>query len=106
MEDDRLDEVVELDPERTIAIEISREWPRYVATWSIRRQVGESDYPVQSGRIERMPPQTPEELDGMLEILRSDARAAAVNAARTSEEEQVGRGDDSLLGRLFRRKTR
>jgi hypothetical protein len=102
-DDESGNEVFELDADRFILIEVSREWPRYVATWSIRRRSGDTDFPVQSGRVERMPPSDPAELDAALDSLRDKARRDAMNAAQTSgqaDEEKKG----SLLGRLFGRR--
>lgn len=83
---------------------MEREWPKYVATWSIRRQQGDTDYPVQTGRLERMPPADPSELDGILDELRAEALQEAKRAAgrdHTTESDKEGK---SLLGRLFGRR--
>jgi hypothetical protein len=80
----------ELDPDRWIAVEIERRWPKYVALWSIRRRSGDSDYPVAFGELEEMPPKDPADLDLVLDRLRDEARrtALASAAAQTAPEEQ------------------
>ena len=55
MDDSPPDETVELSADRWIALEFSREWPRYVVTWSVRRRHGDSDFPVVGGRVVREP---------------------------------------------------
>ncbi len=102
MYEDRDDAVVELDADSWISVEIDRQWPKYVATWSIRHREGESDYPIQSGTVERLPPSDPTELDGMLASLRQEAIAhatAAMPDRGKDEESKKGRFLDRLLGR-------
>ena len=83
---------------------MEREWPKYVATWSIRRQAGETDYPIQTGRVERMPPADSAELDSMLEELRAEAMEEAKQAAVRDHKPDTSKEGGSLLGRLFGRR--
>lgn len=104
MDEDRGDEVVELDANSWISVEIERQWPKYVATWSIRRRAGDSDFPLDSGTVERMPPSDPAELDDMLVSLRQEAIDQATAATAGLEHRQPGgrrkgRFLDRLLGR-------
>lgn len=88
MNENRGDQVVELDADSWISVEIDRQWPKYVATWSIRRRIGDSDYPVRSGTVERIPPSDPTELDDMIEKLRQEAvDQATAEVASTGQEE-------------------
>lgn len=102
-DDESGNEVFELDADQYILVEVSREWPRYVATWSIRRRAGETDFPMDSGRVEQMPPADPAELDAMLSALRDEARQEAIRAAKSAAPTSTGKGE-SFLGRLFGRK--
>ncbi|HZU12607.1 MAG TPA: hypothetical protein VFB58_07180 [Chloroflexota bacterium] len=70
-------EALDLGDDLWIDLQQSREWPKYVVTWSVRRKQGDSDYPVASGRLERMPGGDPEEL---LAAMREDALAEAKSA--------------------------
>lgn len=100
MDEEAGNEILEIDSDRWVSVEVERQWPKYVATWSIRQRMGDSDYPVQSGTVERMPPAEPSELEAMLSELRRDALQQGAAAAETAERPQK-RG--SLLGRLFGR---
>lgn len=102
MNENRGNEVVELDADSWISVEIDRQWPKYVATWSIRRRVGDSDHPIRSGTVERMPPRDSAELDEMLASLRQEAMdqaTAAVADPGQEEGRKKGRFLDRLLGR-------
>jgi hypothetical protein len=91
----------ELDPDRWIAVEISRRWPKYVATWSIRQRAGDSDFPLASGELERMPPPEGADLEAELDTLREQARQQALNTLPSEEERRpAGKG---FLSRLFGR---
>lgn len=101
MDEDEAGDIVELDADRWVLVEIERQWPKYIATWSIRRRVGDSDYPQESGTIERMPPRNPADLDDMLASLRQEAiERAAAETAHSEPETQKKRGFlERLLGR-------
>lgn len=91
----------ELDPERWIVVEISRRWPKYVASWSVRQQAGDSDFPLASGELERMPPSNPADLETELDALREQARAEAT-AALPAEQSTKPR-NRGIFSRLFGR---
>lgn len=95
-------ETVEIDAGQWVTIEFSRRWPKYVAEWSVRQQVSqESDFPVASGVVERMPPKDGESLEDLRDAMRAEAvRQAneALAAQQPPKEEKRG-----LLGRLFGR---
>jgi hypothetical protein len=55
LEDVPEDELVETEDGRLVRLAFSRPWPRYVVSWSIRRKVDESDFPVVSGEVEAGP---------------------------------------------------
>lgn len=75
--DERPDaEVLDLGEGFTIDLRQSREWPHYVVEWSLRRRQGDSDYPVASGRVARMP-------EGDAEALLAGMREDALTAARS-----------------------
>lgn len=96
------DELVELDADSWISVEIDRQWPKYVATWSIRRRAGDSDYPVLTGKVERLPPRDPAELDNMLAGLRREAMDQATAAAAGGEQDRRNKRSgflNRLLGR-------
>lgn len=91
----------EIDADRWIQVQITRRWPKYIASWSIRRKVGEADYPLASGEVERMPPRREADLDTEMDALRDEARSqamAAIPPDKASMDERRG-----LIGRLFRR---
>lgn len=99
-------ETLDLDQDHFLSLETSRQWPKYVVAWSVRRRSGDSDYPVRSGTIERMPPKSPAELEEMLEALRQEAIAEATEAAAVSTQ-QSGKAEHSggsFLSRLFGRR--
>ena len=89
----------ELDPERWITVEISRRWPKYVATWSIRQRAGESDFPLASGELERMPPGHPGDLEAELDELREQARQVA--RAALPQEQPTETHSRGFFSRLF-----
>jgi hypothetical protein len=102
MDENRDDDIVELDTNSWISVEIDRQWPKYVATWSIRRRSGDSDYPVLTGTVEQLPPRDATELDGMLARLRQEAidqATAAVPTGGAEEARKKSRFLDRLLGR-------
>ncbi len=96
VEDEGRVEIEELDPERFISIEMSRRWPKYVATWSVRRRSGDTDFPMASGEVERMPA---EGVDPW-EDLRAQSLLAARVAAQQTEPPPKKR---SIVSRLFNR---
>lgn len=89
----------ELDPDRWIQVEVTRHWPRYVAAWSVRQRSGDSDFPLASGEVERMPPEDPADLERELEALREEARSAALSAVPAGPEVRERR--KGLLSRIF-----
>lgn len=91
----------ELDPDRWIVVEISRRWPKYVAAWSIRQRAGDSDFPLASGEVERMPPTAGAEMEAELETLREQARQQALAALPRDPEREPRR--KGFLSRLFGR---
>lgn len=94
-------ETVELAGERSVLLEFSRRWPKYVVAWSIRRQVGESDFPVAAGQVESMPPKGDRSLDDMWNELRDQALDEA-NRAAPEESGSPARSRsfiDRILGR-------
>ena len=93
-------ETVELDDERFIALESTRNWPKYVIEWSVRRRSGDSDYPLAHGEVESMPPTEGETLEEMWARLREDALAQATAASGAEQTQEPKR---SFLGRLFGR---
>lgn len=89
----------ELDPDRWIVVEISRRWPKYVASWSVRQRAGDSDFPLVSGELDQMPPDSPADLEGQLDDLREQGRRAALAAVpQEHPSEPRKRG---LISRLF-----
>lgn len=95
-------QIVELDADSWISVEIDRQWPKYVATWSIRRRAGDSDYPARSGTLARLPPSDPAQLDDMLANLRQEAIEQATAAAADRSPEQP-RKKPSFFDRLLQR---
>ena len=81
MDAEERSETVEIDSDRWITLEFSREWPKYVVEWSIRRRVGDGDFPEGTGRVERMPPRDGETLEDVQDELRRSAVAEAQEAA-------------------------
>lgn len=97
-------EMVDIDAERFISLEFSREWPKYTVSWWVRRRVGESDFPLAEGKVDRLPPGPAESLDDMWDELRQravdEAQAAAESAALGAPQQSRRR---SLLDRLLGR---
>jgi hypothetical protein len=75
-------------------------WPKYVCTWSIRHRVGDGDFPLATGEVDRMPPREGQSLDDVIAALRDDAVVAA-NATAASTESASPPRSRSLLKRLF-----
>jgi hypothetical protein len=101
LDDSPPDETIELTEDRWIALAFSREWPRYVVEWSVRRRVGESDFPLLRGRVVREP-----ESGGSGHEIWCEARDQAVEEANGALDQQVSEqpdGSKGLLSRLFRR---
>jgi hypothetical protein len=96
-------ETVELDANRWITLEFAREWPKYVVTWSIRRKVGDGDFPAGTGRVERMPPRGDETVESVLEALRGEAISDARAAAESDAGDEARRRPGGLIRRLFNR---
>lgn len=96
-------ETVEIDSERFISLEFSRRWPKYVASWSVRRRSGDSDFPLADGEVEQLPPKGMS-ADDVREQLRATALQQAMEAAAQVEGQAgTAEGRGSLLRRLFRR---
>jgi hypothetical protein len=101
-------ETVEIDSERFVAIEYSRRWPKYVASWAVRQrssgtEFGESDFPVAEGEVEELPREGVSADD-----LRERLRAAALAQAMQAVQGQAGQAEQgprrrSLLDRLLGR---
>lgn len=90
-------EELDLADNQFIALEQSREWPKYVVTWSIRRREGDADYPIASGCVERMP-------EDDIEALLASMRAEAIQQAKAQVQSTVpAKSSPSLLDRLFKR---
>jgi hypothetical protein len=98
-------EMIDIDTERFISLEYSREWPKYVVSWWVRQRLGESDFPLAEGRVDRLPSSAGQSLDELWEQLRQAALDQAMTAATSSTpaqgEKQKGR---SILDRLFGRR--
>jgi hypothetical protein len=95
-------ETVELDAGRFIQLETYRQWPKLGVSWSVRQRSGESDFPLKSGVVDRLPKSgdTPE---AVWADLRETALSAASEAANALPPAGSGRPKPSLLGRLFGR---
>lgn len=99
MENEPSVESLDLDDHHFVSIEMVRQWPKYVVTWAVRRRAGDTDYPVQTGTLERMPPPAGEGVDDMLASMREEAIEQARQAAGSVEEEPAGE-KRSFLDRL------
>lgn len=110
--EDRVDseeraEIVELDANRYVYIEYKRNWPKYVASWSIRQRVGEgdsqADFPVARDTVELLPPggKGGEEVFTQLHAMAmEEAMRAQQNTPQTGGREE---SQGSWIGRLFGR---
>jgi hypothetical protein len=94
-----MDETVEIDDQRFIALSYDRVWPKYVVSWSLRQRESEGDFPLASGAADALPPRegTP---DALWERLRDQAMEAAQAAAARAPAAEPHRG---LFARLFGR---
>jgi hypothetical protein len=96
-------DTVELEQDRFISLQSSRKWPKYVVDWSVRRRVGDSDFPLVGGTVEQMPPAEGMDLEAMWSDLRQRALAQAQAAIEGIPASTVSHKSKSLLGRLFGR---
>ena len=98
-------EQVELEHARFILLTYSRDWPKYVVSWSLRQTAGEGDFPLGSGHVEHLPPPDAAGLDALRDELRQaaldQANAASAEIAPAEGSTQEKR---SWLGRLFGKK--
>lgn len=103
MDEGPADETVELDADSWIALEYSRQWPKYVVSWSIRRRAGDSDFPLARGQVDVLPSSQGAMTEEMWAELRrqglDQAMAHAQSAAATT-----GNRKQSFLGRLLGRR--
>jgi hypothetical protein len=97
-------DVVELEGDRFISLQSSRRWPMYVVEWSVRRRVGDSDFPLISGKVEKMPPAEGTDLDEIWNDLREEALAQAHSAFEGISTSAEPHQKPSLLGRLFKKR--
>lgn len=72
-------ETIDVDEKDFINLEADRVWPKYQIAWQIRRRSGDSDFPLQQGVVERMPP-----ADGNLDQMWTELRAEALAAAQAA----------------------
>jgi hypothetical protein len=94
-------ETIDLDPERFVSLEFSREWPKYVVSWWVRQRAGDSDFPLATGSVDRLPPGSGEDLESTWAELRQAALEQAMTAASQTIVEPPKRR--SFLDRLLRR---
>jgi len=94
-------DTVEVDAQRVISLEMTRRWPKYVVSWAVRRQVGESDFPLARGEIDRLPPRESFDLEELWADMRREALDQAMAAVEQApaREERVS-GFRSLINRL------
>jgi hypothetical protein len=95
-------EVIELDSGRYIQLEKYRQWPKLGVLWSVRRRVGESDYPLQRGSEEDIAAGA-QDPDALWNNLRDSALAAARLAVETDVSTSAGTKRPSLFARIFNR---
>jgi hypothetical protein len=96
-------ETVELEADRFIMLEFGRRWPRYVVEWSVRQRVGDSDFPLANGMVDRLP-SAGREPDDVWEQMREKALRQASEAAESySGPPAPQQKRHSFLGRLFGR---
>ena len=96
-------ETIEIDAQRFITLEFSRQWPKYVVSWWVRQRVGESDFPVAEGAVDRLPSHPSTDREEVWAELRQTALDQAMQAATSAgagSEQSKGR---SFLDRLLRR---
>jgi hypothetical protein len=95
-------ETVELDAERFVLLVFSRDWPKYIVSWTLRQRAGEGDFPLGSGAVSSLPPRDGEDLDTLWERLRQEALDGAnAQAAEAAMAAPVAPQRRSLLARLF-----
>lgn len=99
MNDSPADEEVDAGNDLSVAIVYGRQWPKYLAHWSIRRRVADRDFPLVSGHVEALP-----SAHGSTEDIWISLREQALEQARAADP---GPATDpksgSFLARLFRR---
>ena len=98
-------ERVEAEHARFVLLTYSRDWPKYVVSWSLRQIAGDGDFPLNSGHVEQLPPRDATGLDALRDDLRQEAldRANAASAEIAPAAGSQG-GKRSFLGRLFGKK--
>jgi hypothetical protein len=94
-------ETIDLDTERFVSLEFSRQWPKYVVSWWVRQRVGESDFPLATGSVDRLPPGQGEDPESVWNELRQSALDQAMTAAPQATAPEPKRRSflDRLLGR-------
>lgn len=97
-------ETSDIDADRFILLEGRRAWPKYVVAWSIRRRSGETDFPLASGTLERMPPKDGTSLDELWEEMRAQALSQAADAGERLPAQETATKRPSLLDRLLGRR--
>ncbi len=98
-------EQVELEHARFILLTYSRDWPKYVVSWSLRQTAGDGDFPLGSGHVEQLPPSDAAGVDALRDELRQAALDQAnVASAEIAPTEGSTHGKRSLFGRLFGKK--
>lgn len=96
-------ETVDLDGKRFIQLEPTRQWPKYVVAWSVRQRVGDSNFPLAAGSVERMPAASDSDAAAMWNDLRQSAMEVAMAAASSAPSETPHKDRKSILGRILGR---
>jgi hypothetical protein len=91
-------ETVEIDEQRWISLEFSRQWPKYAVRWQLRQRSGDGDFPAARGEIDQMPAGK-DGADPIWESLRQRAIQAASQAAESTAAEAPKRSFFSRLRR-------
>lgn len=100
MNDSPADEELDTGDDLSVALAYARQWPKFLAHWSIRRRVGDRDFPVVSGQVEALPT-ADRTAEDIWAALREQALEQA-NAARPAPVADSSKSG-SLLSRLFKR---
>ena len=96
------DEIVELDAQRFVALHFLRDWPRFVVEWSLKQRMGDSDFPVATGRFEKVPAegdQAQEIWHGLRQAALQEAQKAAEDSPASAPEPTRSSWLSRLLGR-------
>ncbi len=99
MDQGPMDETIELAEDRFISLTFERQWPKYVAHWSIRQRSGDADFPLASGVLDALPSRATPGSETIWAGLREQAHTDAQQAAASIEAATPHRR--SLLSRLF-----